>query len=112
MLHGLRRRVEAWFSRSEPKPYADPGSVVVGAEPIVPAARYPFACAATTHANEWDMKADTQDLTVAEAVQLAVDSHQTGDLKGAESMCRQILNALPQHGDALHLLGFIAHQQG
>ena len=112
MLHGLRRRVEAWFSRFEPKQYAGPGPVEVGAEPVVHAGRYPFARAATKHPDEWDMKADTQDLTVAEAMQLAVDSHQTGDLKGAENMCRQILNALPQHGDALHLLGVIAHQQG
>src|SRR3970282_299762 len=108
MLHGLRRRVEAWFSRFEPKQYAGPGPVEVGAEPGVHAGRYPFARAATKHPDEWDMKADTQDLTVAEAMQLAVDSHQTGDLKGAENMCRQILNALPQHGDALHLLGVIA----
>ncbi len=58
------------------------------------------------------MKSDTQHLTVAEVIQLAISRHQAGDLKEAENIYRQVLNALPQHVDALHLLGVIAHQQG
>jgi Flp pilus assembly protein TadD len=43
---------------------------------------------------------------------VAVQQHQAGNLEQAERLYRQILQADPQHVDALHLLGIIACQQG
>lgn len=42
----------------------------------------------------------------------AVRHHQAGRLADAESRYRQILTIVPDHYDALHLLGVIAHQRG
>jgi len=50
--------------------------------------------------------------TVAETLTLALRSHQAGDLRRAEQLYRQILQADPQHIEALHLLGLLAHQVG
>jgi tetratricopeptide (TPR) repeat protein len=48
----------------------------------------------------------------AQALNLAVQQHQAGNLHEAEQLYRQILLAEPRHVDALHLLGVIAHQVG
>jgi Flp pilus assembly protein TadD len=50
--------------------------------------------------------------TIAEALQQAVQFHQAGQLQKAEQIYRQILRYQPQHADAMHLLGLIAHQVG
>jgi predicted O-linked N-acetylglucosamine transferase (SPINDLY family) len=50
--------------------------------------------------------------TIGEALQLALQHHQAGRLSQAEAIYRQILQVQPQHPDALHLLGVIAHQGG
>ena len=42
----------------------------------------------------------------------ALRHHQTGRLEEAERLYRQILQADPNHADALHFLGVIAHQRG
>lgn len=49
-------------------------------------------------------------MTVAEALASAVQHHRSGRFAEAEALCRQILAAEPQHADALHLLGVIAHR--
>ncbi|MBE0475148.1 tetratricopeptide repeat protein, partial [Rhodoferax sp.] len=49
---------------------------------------------------------------VAGALQAAVQYHQNGQLAQAQALYRQILQANPNHPDALHLLGLIEHQQG
>ena len=51
-------------------------------------------------------------MTLAQAIDLAVKSHRAGDLQQAEQLYRQILQVDPQHVDALHLLGLVAHQRG
>ncbi len=38
--------------------------------------------------------------------------HQAGDLGRAEEIYRQVLESVPKHADALHLMGLIAHQSG
>jgi tetratricopeptide (TPR) repeat protein len=42
----------------------------------------------------------------------AVELHKAGDLDRAELIYRQILDEMPDHSDALHLLGVVAHQRG
>ena len=51
-------------------------------------------------------------LTLAQALELAVQHHQAGRLPQAESLYRQILAQQPNHVEALHLLGVLATQVG
>ena len=53
----------------------------------------------------------SQKVTVAQALELAIQHHNTGRLDDAESIYSQILDALPDHHDALHLLGLVAHER-
>jgi predicted O-linked N-acetylglucosamine transferase (SPINDLY family) len=50
--------------------------------------------------------------TISEALAIAIQHHQAGRLQAAEQIYRQILQAEPNHADAWHLLGVIAHQAG
>jgi predicted O-linked N-acetylglucosamine transferase (SPINDLY family) len=58
--------------------------------------------------------APIQDAQTAlnEAVQAALQHHQAGRFQQAAEIYRQILQIQPDHADALHLLGVIAHQGG
>jgi tetratricopeptide (TPR) repeat protein len=49
-------------------------------------------------------------MTAAEALASAVQHYRAGRLAEAETVCRQIIAVQPQHADALHLLGLIAHR--
>jgi len=51
-------------------------------------------------------------VTVEQAMQIAVEHHQAGRVQDAESICRQILAVEPNHAESLHLLGLIAGQLG
>ncbi|MEG3620228.1 sulfotransferase [Magnetovibrio sp. PR-2] len=53
-----------------------------------------------------------QTVTVDQALQLALEHHQAGRLQDAESIYRQILQAQPNHHQALNFLGMIAHATG
>ena len=50
--------------------------------------------------------------TIPEALAIAIQHHQGGRLQAAEQIYRQILQADPNHAEAMHLLGAIAHQAG
>ncbi|MGO8748859.1 MAG: tetratricopeptide repeat protein [Thermoguttaceae bacterium] len=50
--------------------------------------------------------------TIPETLAIAFQHHQAGRLQAAEQIYRQILQAEPNHADAIHLLGLIAHQVG
>ena len=52
------------------------------------------------------------DITLAQAFEAAVAHHQAGRLVDAERIYRQILDLVPDHADALHLLGVLAAQVG
>ncbi len=45
-------------------------------------------------------------------MQLAIQLHQAGRLRKAESIYHQVLQVQPNHADALHLLGLANHQLG
>jgi protein O-GlcNAc transferase len=49
---------------------------------------------------------------VADALTLAWQQHQAGNLQQAEQLYRQVLQGNPQQADALHLLGVLASQVG
>jgi tetratricopeptide (TPR) repeat protein len=51
-------------------------------------------------------------LTIAEALDTAVKHHRAGNLRAAEQLYRQVLQADPHQADALHLLGILANQLG
>lgn len=51
-------------------------------------------------------------ITVADALTVAVQHHRSGRLPEAEALYRQVIAAEPQHADALHLLGVLAHETG
>ena len=51
-------------------------------------------------------------MTVQQALDLAVQHHQGGRLREAETIYRQVLSADPSNPHALHLLGVISNQVG
>jgi len=51
-------------------------------------------------------------LGVDDALALAVRLHHAGGLDDAEKLYRRILEAAPDHPDALHYLGVLVHQRG
>ena len=52
------------------------------------------------------------ELSLPDALRLAVDMHQSRQLEGAEMLYRRILKAAPGQPDALHFLGMVRHQRG
>jgi Flp pilus assembly protein TadD len=50
--------------------------------------------------------------TLSDALAIARTHHEAGKLWVAEEIYRRILAAEPDHVEALHLLGVIAHQTG
>jgi tetratricopeptide (TPR) repeat protein len=74
--------------RTEPFPLSE--------QPIVPAATAQRA----------------QPLSLAQAMAMASKHQAEGNLQQSEQLLRQILQKHPEHADALHLLGIIAHQSG
>jgi len=62
--------------------------------------------------NRTDPASEQQTLTLQQAMELAVQHLIAGDLSTVENIYQQILQTAPNHPDALHLLGVIAHQKG
>ena len=52
------------------------------------------------------------ELTLADALALAIHLHRTGEADDAERLYRRILEAAPVQPDALHFLGVLRHQRG
>lgn len=53
-----------------------------------------------------------RDLTIPEALALAVELHRDRRLTEAEKLYRAVLEAVPEHPDALNFLGVLSNQQG
>ena len=51
-------------------------------------------------------------MNVQSALQTAIAHHQAGRLADAEAIYRDVLARFPQHPDALHFLGLLAHHRG
>lgn len=51
-------------------------------------------------------------MPIPEALQVAMEHHRAGRLPSAKAIYQQILQIEPNHPDALHLLGAVAHQEG
>lgn len=54
----------------------------------------------------------SERVTATQALNLAIEHHNAGRLGDAETIYTNILSALPDHHDALHLLGLVAHERG
>ena len=54
----------------------------------------------------------TRELTLEEALAIAIQLQKNDQLAEAELVYSRILQAAPNHGDALHYAGVLAHQQG
>lgn len=54
----------------------------------------------------------TRELTVDEAVAIAIQLQRRDQLREAHELFRRVLDAAPDHPDALHYSGVLAHQQG
>ena len=59
-----------------------------------------------------DSEAPPRELTVDEAVALAILLQKNEQLVEAQELYRRVLDAAPNHPDALHYAGVLAHQQG
>lgn len=53
-----------------------------------------------------------KEVSLEEALRMAIDLHQNRQLEGAEQLYRRILEVAPDHPDALHLLGMVMHSTG
>ena len=57
-------------------------------------------------------EAPTRELTLEEALAIAIQLQKNEQLAEAEAVYNRILEVAPNHGDALHYAGVLAHQQG
>src|SRR6478735_6769249 len=57
------------------------------------------------------MPGEDRALSLDEAVSVAIVLQQTGQLAAADEIYRTVLEAAPDHADALHFSGVLAHQQ-
>ncbi|MFQ5995189.1 MAG: tetratricopeptide repeat protein [Acidiferrobacterales bacterium] len=51
-------------------------------------------------------------MNIEAALAHAIQHHEAGRLRDAEALYRQVLEAKPDHADALYLLGILAHEAG
>lgn len=58
------------------------------------------------------MTPSNHGIPVPEAVKRGIAAYQAGDLRQAEAVFRAVIEVQPDHPDALHFLGLIAHQSG
>jgi predicted TPR repeat methyltransferase len=54
----------------------------------------------------------SQPLSIADALRLATALHRAGHLAEAQELYKRVLDAAPDHPDALHFMGMLAHDEG
>lgn len=54
----------------------------------------------------------SESLTIPQALEVALQHHQSGRLSEAEALCRKVVAAVPGLGDGWHLLGVVVCQSG
>ena len=59
-----------------------------------------------------DPSVETRELTIDEAVAVAVLLQRNEQLDEAQAVYQRVLESVPNHPDALHYAGVLAHQQG
>src|SRR3954464_8122613 len=64
------------------------------------------------HPHKLDNSSPMSQVTIQQAIDLALDHHRAGRLHQAEQLYRQVLAADPENAWALQLLGMIAYQVG
>src|SRR5437773_713546 len=52
------------------------------------------------------------EMTVNDALKMALELHRSGDADAAEEIYRQVVEQAPGNADALHLLGICVQQRG
>lgn len=65
-----------------------------------------------THRREKTAGSEQQGVTIEQAMATAYAHWTAGQAAQAEQLCRQVLAVWPEHADALHLLGLMAHGFG
>src|SRR5262245_60728612 len=55
---------------------------------------------------------EPRELTLGEALSLAILLQKGGQLAEAQELYRRVLDLAPEHAQALHYAGVLAHQQG
>ena len=56
--------------------------------------------------------AQEHEITLEEALSVAVLMQQKGRIDDAEKICRAVLEGIPDHPDALHFLALAIHRRG
>ena len=59
-----------------------------------------------------DTEEAAAELSLADALALAVRLHRSGDLDQAQTVYQRILKVAPDESNALHFLGVLTHQRG
>jgi predicted TPR repeat methyltransferase len=57
-------------------------------------------------------KSKPKDMSINDALAVAIGYHQKGQLDPAQEIYERILSVAPTHPDALHFLGVLSHQRG
>jgi len=55
---------------------------------------------------------ESREITIAEAMAIAIQCQKNDQLDEAEALLRKVLEVVPDSADALHFSGVLAHQQG
>ena len=59
-----------------------------------------------------DASSGERPITIPEAMELALEALKNGQFAEGEELCRSILEVVPDHPDALHYSGVLAHENG
>jgi predicted TPR repeat methyltransferase len=67
---------------------------------------------AVTDGGEGRMATERVEITIEQAIEIAISLMKEGRFRDADALCRALLELEPDHPDALHYAGMLAHQRG